>query len=123
MSFVVPAMPLLCNIWRAAAIPPAGLPDVTSQCNLAWGRRVNVPSTGGTTLVGVPLMTMQLLLPAGTDIRGDPGVTNADVVEVPAGSGRYYTVAFVDDLGKGFANEHRGAILVQDKATWPHPTP
>lgn len=57
---------------------------------------------------------MYLLLQAYTDIRGENSVGGADTVEVPAGSGRYYTVTWVDDIGKGFSNEHRFACLVQD---------
>lgn len=109
--FVLPQFNLTVNIWRSTSNPATAPPDVISPGNLAWGRRVNVPSTGGTGALGVPLMTMVLLLPALTDIRGDPGTTNADQVEAPAGSGRMYRVYFVDDLGKGFANEHRGAVL------------
>jgi hypothetical protein len=58
---------------------------------------------------------MQLLLPALTDIRYSSllpsGAWVGDCVEAPAGSGRYYAVWAVDDAGKGFANEHRVAIL------------
>lgn len=111
--FTVPTFNLDVNIWRTPAVPPVGPPDVIVRGNLAWGRRVNVPSTGGTGVVGVPLMTMTLLLPLLTDIRGDATGAAADLVEVPASSGRLYTVAFCDDIGKGFANEHRAAVLVQ----------
>jgi hypothetical protein len=67
---------------------------------------------------------MFLLLPPGTDIRS--GVLGtADDVEVPAGSGRFYEVEFVDDVGKGFANEYRVALLIQTTAwgAWPLPYP
>lgn len=121
--FVIPQFPLSCNIWRTPVNPPVGPPAVVSICNLAWGRRTAVPSTGGTYTLGVVLMTMTLLLPAGTDIRGDPDqAMAADLVEVPGGTARYYWVAFVDDIGKGFANEHRAAILVQSPP-FPVPTP
>lgn len=120
--FTLPTFNLTVNIWRHAAVPPPGLPAVVSQGNLAWGRRTAVPSTGGTGSLGVPLMTMTLLLPPLTDVRGDPTAAAADVVECPAGSGRYYLVYFVDDLGKGFLNEHRGAILGQ-VLPWPAPIP
>lgn len=120
--FSVPQMPLEVYIWRATTVPPAGLPDVITVGNLAWGKRVNVPSTGGTASLGYPLMTMQLLLPPLTDVRGDASFVAADVVEVPSGSGRYYRVVFVDDFGKGFPNEHRGAIIYQ-ASPWPVPTP
>jgi hypothetical protein len=71
-------------------------------------------------------------LPAGTDIRDegvDPGV--ADCVEVPAGSGRFYLVDYVDDVAKDFPNEYRIAVLVKVGGAgffptfplWPQPIP
>jgi hypothetical protein len=111
--YTLPSFPLTCNIWHDPTVPPLDLPDVVSTCNLAWGKRVAVPSTGGTGSIGVPLMTMTLLLPPRTDLRGDPFLLACDIVEVPASSGRLYRVAFVDDIGKGFANEHRAGILAQ----------
>jgi len=36
-----------------------------------------------------------------------------DVVELPAGSGRWYEIAFVEDVGRGFDNEFRMARLGQ----------
>lgn len=121
MAYIVPEMPSPTNIWHyPQTVPPTGDPNVQTYGNLAWGKRTANPSTGGTTLLGVPLMTMTLLIPAHTDIRWDPATGAGDVVEVPAGTGRYYTVVFVDDLGKDFANEHRGAILLPQS---PRPVP
>lgn len=122
MPFVIPQMPLEVHIWRTTPIPPTDPPDVICMGNLAWGKRVGVPSTGGTGTLGVVLMTMTLLVPKGTDIRGDAEGITPDIVECPAGSGRYYVCYFVDDLGKGFLNEHRGAILGHGY-NWPVPTP
>ena len=122
MSFSVPVMPLQVNIWRHGSDPTAVPPDVQTSGNLAWGKRVGNPSIGGTTQLGIPFMSMTLLLPALTDIRGDAFDINSDLVEVPAGSGRFYWCAFSDDLGKGFPNEHRGAIIVQ-KPPLPWPLP
>jgi hypothetical protein len=45
-----------------------------------------------------------------------------DTVEVPAGSKRYYLIEDVEDLGKGFTNEHRIGLLVP-LAPWPSPLP
>lgn len=120
--YTLPQFNLTVNIWRAGVVPPTGPPASSPKGNLAWGRRVAVPSTGGTSSIGIPLMTMTLLLPPHTDVRGDPFGINADVIECPAGTGRYYICRFVDDLGKGFANEHRGAVLTQ-VLPWPTPIP
>lgn len=70
---------------------------------------------------GIPIQSMNLLLPAGTDIRGPQDTGFADSVEVPAGSARWYGVYFVDDIGKGFANEHRTACIFAIPLSWPPP--
>lgn len=124
MAFPLPTFNLTCNIQSY----PGGVTRVTSPCNLAFGRRVNVASTGGTGSTGIMVVCMTLLLPALTDCRTPtPGAlpdstpTVVDQVEVPAGSGRKYWVVFCDDIGKGFANEHRVAILQQLSIPVPMP--
>lgn len=112
MAYRLPVFNTLCNIWDNPPVPPAP-PSDTVLCNLAWGRRVAVPSTGGTDTLGVVLMTMTLLVPSGTVLQGDPNLLTGSIVEVPAGSGRMYNVAMADMIAVGFANEHVGAILVQ----------
>ncbi len=146
MAFVVPTFNLACNIWRQGNDVQANPADVTAVCNLTNGR------SGGSLVQGfsgtsAPLIlaagtrltqTLSLLLPKLTDIRGNQaGAANlGDCVEVPAGSGRFYLVLFVDDVGKGFANEHREAVIIQatlnwqvlfssanNIPAWPYPTP
>lgn len=118
MSFTVPSFNLMCKIWTNGAPPPAPA-RVTSPCNLAWGKRVQAGQGVGTFLF------MQLLLPAGTDIRNAQTATGLDWVEVPAGTGRFYRVVAVDDAGKGFVNEHRIAVItaVANFGNWPTPIP
>jgi len=109
---------------------------LSSPCNLAFGRRINGPSISGDFIPGGNVVIlMDLLLPPLTDVRccmqSTPPVL--DIVEVPAGSGRWYGVAAVDDSGKGFPNEHRIAVItpVFDGLTsgdfsglfWPTPMP
>jgi hypothetical protein len=82
----------------------------------------DAPGPSGLTFGG----SMQLLLPPLTDIRDNLCLTGSDAVEVPLGSGRWYLVVFVDDFGKGFANEHRGAMIVKPPSgapLWPSPIP
>jgi hypothetical protein len=67
------------------------------------------------------VMTMDLLLPAGTDIRGTQDTVGCDIVEVPAGTGRYYWSLTVDDIGKGWPNEHRIAKIVAVLGSWVAP--
>lgn len=71
---------------------------------------------------GTPFLWMLVMLPSATDIRPPNSAGGADKVEMPAGSGRFYQVQFVDDIGKGFPNEHRFAILAQ-MGVWPTPIP
>jgi hypothetical protein len=132
MAFNVPEFPLLCNIW-AGPNPPVGAPRLSAACNLGMGRR-SMPMAEGMDQFNLTHMLAQLLLPAGTDIRdlSCSPATSGDIVEVPAGTGRYYVVVSVDDLGKGFPNEHRFALLAKAcSATfasfagvdWPTPIP
>ncbi len=112
MSISLPTFNLSCNVYTGPWLTKVF--RFASDCNLAWGRRVNTPSIEGSFIPGGNVtVLMNLLLPAGTDVRccmqANPPVL--DIVEVPAGSGRWYGVAAVDDSGKGFSNEHRIAVL------------
>ncbi len=114
--FSLPTFNVSVSIWRSTAIPPGGPPAVIVMGNLAWGRR-------SAPLVSVGQSTgMTLLLPALTDVRGDDGLALGDIVEVPSGSSRFYHADYVDDIGKGFLNEHRAAVL-RHGSPWPVPTP
>jgi hypothetical protein len=62
------------------------------------------------------------LLPRGTDVRDIKDPAGADVCEIPANTGRFYDVVWVDDLGLGFPNEHRFAEVI-GKIPWPVPFP
>jgi hypothetical protein len=125
MAFTLPTFNLTANVWHYATwfgnfpttIPA---PDLVIACNLAVGKR----QAGGF------ISSMWLLCPALTDIRDEIHErfipSHGDIVEVPAGSGRYYGVAEMDDAGKGFANEHRVAQLTLGTPftpvlpAWPH---
>lgn len=134
MSFTLPDFNITCNIytgpWSTKALRLAAV-----ACNLAWSRRVGAgqeyidPQLSGSFVTG----SMSLLLPAGTDLRAFPTYPISDVVEVPAGTGRWYLVGFVDDIGRGFANEHRCGLIAQMNpqvnfglyagSQWPTPMP
>lgn len=109
MAYVVPAMPTAVNIWTngvSVLLPPR----VITVCQLRFN----------------PALTAQnyvsLLLPAGTDVRGNYHSSGSDTVEVPAGSGRFYEVEWMDDTALGFTNVHRQAVCVW-KAPFITPTP
>jgi len=111
MAYVLPTFNLVVNIWHpVVVIPPPGVPNIVTVGNLTPGRRWQWGSAFG-------MGRMYLLLPPLTDVRV------GGVAEVPGGSTRWYKVFWVDDIGKGFANEHRYAILDADVANWPIPYP
>lgn len=110
MSFSVPNFNLTCNIYTVT--PPSSVVfRASSICNLAMGRRINWLNSQASPSVGTFGATPMLLLPAGTDIRDSSCAPLGDVVEVPAGSGRWYQCLNVDDSGKGFPNEYRMASI------------
>lgn len=110
MAYTVPNFPITVKVWHAVAVPPVGAPAFTVMGNLTPG--VRTLALTAAAVAG----EMFCLLPKLTDIR------IADVAEIPGGTTRYYSVIFVDDIAKGFSNEHRFAVLRQ-AAPWPIPTP
>jgi hypothetical protein len=121
VPFNVPNFNLNCNVWRNGNAPPAA-PNATFTCNLALGRRVS-SYQGVISTPNEPIMS--LLLPVSTDVRGPQTAAPDTCVEVPAGSGRFYTILGVDDSGKGFPNEHRVALIAWTSSfgAWPAPIP
>lgn len=120
MAYTLPTFNLIVNLWHGGAVPPAP-PDVVTVGNLTPGRRNITPYYLVPVGADAPA-NMWLLLPRGTDVRDGKAVSGADLAEVPAGSGRYYNVDFVDDLASGFANEHRFCQL-RGIGPWPVPFP
>jgi hypothetical protein len=130
MSFSVPTFNLRCNIYTGPWLTKSI--RLTSDCNLAYSRRQQTMAGAFSTSVDSPLL-MSLLLPAGRDVRDLSCSTVEDVIECPLGSGRWYQVAAVDDIGKGFPNEHRCAVLFAISenrygaayigSNWPTPIP
>lgn len=128
MAFRLPTFNLRCVITQpdvplTPAIPTAPYRIVDQLCQLTYGRRAQVVSTGGTTTAGVLVLSMNLLLPKLIDVRGPQDTVSWDMVEVPAGSGRWYQVVAVDDIGKGFSNEHRSASIFALAGGWTAPYP
>lgn len=129
MTYRLPTFNLTFNAWSWPAyslVPaiPVGLPRVAAApCALVFGRRVNVASTGGTGTPGIPIVGMSLLVPMLTDIRGNADTVGPDLVECPAGSGRWYGLENVDDIGKGWPNEHRTGSLFAAIQMWVAPYP
>lgn len=123
MAYIVPPMPLIAAVWSAGSLPPFEPPRLTTVCNLAFGRRVGSALAQPTFTASELGSCSQLLVPAFTDIRPPWTLAGADFVEVPQGTGRYYRVVYVEDLGKGFPNEHRLALIQPGVYAWPVPVP
>jgi len=90
---------------------PVGIHREIVKGNLAFGRRVQQVRVTEVQPANTYGGQCTLLLPALTDIRDGSCNLNPDFVEVPSGSGRWYGVMLVDDVGKGFANEYRAATI------------
>lgn len=121
MAFTLPNFNLPVNIWRSGAIPP-NPPAVVTMGNLSPGKRVMVQWWDWDVSGPGPVLFMVLLLPKQTDVRGWNDPVGEDLLEVPAGSARYYGAQMVDDIGKGFSNEHRFVVMEQ-ASIWPQPVP
>lgn len=109
MAFTLPTFNLTCNIHTVAG--GVNVFRLSSDCNLAMGRRTANPNGTVEQDGGLFGLLPILLLPVGTDVRDSSCGGEMDIVEVPAGTGRWYQVIAVDDVGKGFPNEHRLATL------------
>jgi hypothetical protein len=127
VSFVVPEMPIFCDIWTGPWATKV-LRHAGVACNQAIGKRMSFPDFAVYTNAVNGFVT--LLLPAHTDVRDPASSTGYDVVEVGAGSGRWYMVGYVDDVGRGFSNLHRMAYCIKvceasgfAGVSWPTPLP
>lgn len=119
--YVLPTFNLDVGIWRHGTSPP-GPPALHTDGNMSPGEITGVGALEVMPLMSAAQCPMFLRMPPGTDIRDGKAVAGADNVEVPFGSGRYYDVAFVDDVALGFANEHRFAVLL-GRTPWATPFP
>lgn len=128
MVYRLPTFNLKCSIsqpdnFGIPSIPSAPYRITGQICQLTYGRRGAIPAFFEAAAVGAFAQTMSLLLPPKADIRGPQDVDSFDCVEVPEGSGRWYSVCAVDDIGRGFTNEHRFAQIFAIVGTWVPPYP
>lgn len=127
MAFNPPTFNLTCNVWHGTSLHPGVLPaDITGLACALQHAKKNAYDMSLAELEGLPLWTMltYLLVPAGSDIRDQSTATGSDVIECPAGSGRFYMTTNVDDVAKGYPNEYRIAPLLKwTVIMWPTPIP
>jgi hypothetical protein len=114
MAFTPPTFNLPVDIYDGTNPQTFVTPRLSVLGNLAIGRRVQQfyqdhvqPATQQCSL------QMGLLLPAGTDLHDSWQGFTPDAIEIPSGSGRYYGLVCYDDVGKGFTNEYRMAIVTK----------
>lgn len=118
--FKLPNFNLDVNIWIPPHSPGLEPPDVVVKGQLRYTGKLSPVST---TAAGGRWSTMEVLLPKGTNVVDlDNGLGSASIIEIPAGSKRYYRALYVDDVAKGFENEYRIVYVYKD-GTWPTPIP
>lgn len=103
-----PTFNLTINCWQnfvgIFVVPPVALPTLVTTAQLTLGDRV--------TFLSAISNNRYILVPKLTDLNWVRPLFGSDYIECPAGSGRFYVVRDVDDVGKGFANEYR-QVMVQ----------
>lgn len=116
MAYKIPEFNLLCDIYEIG--PTSNTFRLQSVCALIMGPLRRFPTTGAAGAPGAGGYTPILALPALTDIRDGSCQLVSNLVDVPAGSGRWYISLMVDDVAKGWPNEYRIATLAK---TWKFP--
>lgn len=119
MPYTLPNYPIIfqakANFNFALGANPVGpFILIATPCQLMYSHKVKVP-TGGT------LDVMYLLFASTVALKGADSyvVKNGDAVEVPSGSGRWYSTISVDYIARGFTNEHKCAIIVHPFVKYP----
>jgi len=121
MPYRVPVFNLTVNVWRQG-VPVTDPPDLVIQGNLTPQRRRFAQYWFSPDPLVAPTWSIYLLVPKLTDLRDQYHTGGGDSVEIPAGSQRFYTIVFVEDVAKGFPNEYRFAVLAETPP-WPAPMP
>jgi hypothetical protein len=118
MAFVIPTFNITVNVWHDGNMPPT-LPDLVIPAQLRGYQPIAVAYNAEIVQIG----SVVLYVAAGTDLRDGPSsFGSTDLIEAPAGTGRFYKVIDVDDIARGFTNEHRYAVLYKF-GSWPTPIP
>lgn len=122
-SFKIPTFNLICDVYTNPFFPGPPPPAKRLSLSCAWKNLMGGHPLGGH--VGGAVLDPSagfLFMPKLSDLRDGNTTTGADSIELPAGSGRWYTCDVVDDANKGFPNEFRWAKLSKF-GTWTTPIP
>lgn len=123
MAYNPPSFNLTADIYDLADWP-SGSPRLTS-ISCQWrgvGKAASIYNAVSVTSFSVPT---EILFPAGTDVRSlfESATSSYDIIKLyMGGSFRPFRVLDVYDIGKGFTNEYRVAVVVK-LAPWTPPIP
>lgn len=121
MAYRLPVWAFTAAIWHDGT-PTADPPDELCSGNLAMGRRTSKVDDAYVPFDPTFLPSLDLLVPKGTDIRGDVDTNGSpDTVEIPVGSGSFWNVHWVHPVGLGFPNEHVRAVVTPIPTAPPPP--
>jgi len=124
MAFQPPTFNLTADIYSDGDYPSNPPRVVGADCQ--W-RTIAKMHSSSFQVVGYPLRVQtEILFPIGTDVRFNVdslGTIFQDTIDlqVPGGSLPFF-VEFVYDVGKGFSNEYRVALVIP-RFPWPQPQP
>lgn len=120
----LPSLPMMMNVWHWPNTP-GNPPDALIPAAL----RTDVTNTSSQYTAATAFLQLirMIYVAKGTDLRPQwPVTARCDIVELPAGTGRIYLVADVDDVAKGDPNEFRTARVIPNTlfpGSWPQPIP
>jgi len=130
MAFKVPTMNLVCDIYTFGdyGINPPRITGLHCQ----WRTVAKLSSYGDVIGGFFSFLSTELIVPAGTDIRGydenpagsmDTAVLVGPIPPLPAFAQPLpFQVSFVYDVAKGFTNEYRVGVINKVRP-WPVPIP
>lgn len=121
-SHAPPQFPLLANVWHTGnpVTDPPDLANIKAELRATVTHR----QVTSTLTLNRGNITRFIYFEKHTDVRAIWPSGFGDVVELPAGSRRYYDIVDVEDVAKGFPNEFRiAAVTVTTNVTPPWPVP
>lgn len=130
-TYTLPDFNLTANVWTAelnslsarwSFQPPTRARDFQTPAQVYIQQRASVssyaiPFRDGSNVTAGVLVRIDLRVPKGTFLRYPlpnnlDGSSVFDLVEVPAGSGKFYFVVLVVPVHQGFTNEYLMAVLI-----------
>ena len=118
MAYRTPTYNIWVNAWRFGN-PTSDPPDSIFLANFTPGRRVTSIDNAH-LMPDSRLPVAYLLTPSDSDVIGDVNTNGSpDTVEIDAGSGRYYTVHYVEYVAMGFLNQHKMAVVTMIPGSGP----